>query len=115
MEKGNNKGEWSEFYAFLKILEERKIFAADKNLEIIDGKFFVFHKIIREEKDEAIKIYDISGREVITLINRVESAGYKSISWNARDNNGNIVPSGVYIYSIESANYRAGKKMLLMK
>ncbi|HDZ85701.1 MAG TPA: HpaII family restriction endonuclease, partial [Candidatus Moranbacteria bacterium] len=41
MKKGNNKGEWSELYAFLKILAERKIFAADKNLEIIDGKFFV--------------------------------------------------------------------------
>lgn len=60
MKTGNNKGEWSEFYAFLKILEQRKIFAADKNLEIIDGKFFVFHKIIREEKDEDLKIYDIS-------------------------------------------------------
>jgi type II restriction enzyme len=60
METGNNKGEWSEFYAFLKILEERKVFAADKHLEIIDGKFFVFHKIIREESDEPIKIYDIS-------------------------------------------------------
>jgi len=46
MKKENNKGEWSEFYAFLKILEERKLFAADKNLEIIDDKFFVFHKIM---------------------------------------------------------------------
>ncbi len=60
MKTGNNKGEWSEFYAFLKILEERKIFAADKNLEIIDGKFFIFHKIIRKEKGEDLKIYDIS-------------------------------------------------------
>ena len=60
MEKGNNKGEWSEFYAFLKILEERKIPAADKNLKIIGGKFFVFYKIIREEKGEKAKIYDIS-------------------------------------------------------
>ncbi len=68
METGNNKGEWSEFYAFLKILEERKIFAADKNLEIIDGKFFVFHKIIREEKDEAVKIYDISQSATQILI-----------------------------------------------
>jgi len=59
MKKENNKGEWSEFYVFLKILEERKLFAADKNLEIIDGKFFVFHKIIREEKDETVKIYDV--------------------------------------------------------
>lgn len=68
MKTGNNKGEWSEFYAFLKILEERKIFAADKNLEIIDGKFFVFHKIIREEKDEAVKVYDISQSATEVLI-----------------------------------------------
>jgi len=68
MKKGNNKGEWSEFYAFLKILEERKIFAADKNLEIIDGKFFVFHKIIREEEDESTKIYDISQSATQVLI-----------------------------------------------
>lgn len=68
MEKGNNKGEWSEFYAFLKILDERKIFAADKNLEIIDGKFFVFHKIIREEKNESTKIYDISQSATQVLI-----------------------------------------------
>ena len=42
-----NKGEWSEFYAFLKLLDEKKLFAADKNLEIIQGKFFVFKKIKR--------------------------------------------------------------------
>ncbi len=64
----NNKGEWSEFYAFLKILEDRKLFAADKNLEVIDGKFFVFHKIIREEKDATLKIYDLSQSEAQILI-----------------------------------------------
>jgi len=68
MRTGNNKGEWSEFYAFLKILEERKIFAADKNLEIIDGKFFVFHKIIREENGEETKIYDVSQSDTQVLI-----------------------------------------------
>lgn len=68
METGNNKGEWSELYAFLKILEERKLFAADKNLEIIDGRYFVFHKIIREEKDEKTKIYDISQPSTKVLI-----------------------------------------------
>ena len=62
-----NKGEWSEFYAFLKILDERQLPAADKNLLPVEGKFFVFNKIIREEKDEPIKIYDFSesGSEVI--------------------------------------------------
>jgi len=72
MKEGNNKGEWSEFYAFLKILDERKLFAADKNLEIIDGKFFVFHKIIREEKDETTKIYDISHSATQVLITNEE-------------------------------------------
>lgn len=69
----------------MKILEERKLFAADKNLEIIEGKFFVFHKIIREEKDEPVKIYDISESPtqiLITdengkLLKELDSAGLK--------------------------------------
>jgi type II restriction enzyme len=67
MKKGNNKGEWSEFYVFLKILEDKKISAADKNLEVIDGKYFIFHKIIRQEKNETTKIYDISqpGKQIL--------------------------------------------------
>ncbi len=50
-----NKGEWSEFYAFLKILEQRKINAADSDLQTILDKFFVFKKI---EKDT--KIFDLT-------------------------------------------------------
>lgn len=83
METGNNKGEWSEFYAFLKILEERKIFAADKNLDIIDGKFFVFHKIIREEKDEAVKIYDISQSATRVLITDEDGKLLKEFDTNS--------------------------------
>jgi type II restriction enzyme len=59
-----NKGEWAEFYAFLKILENKNLFAADKNLEIIPGKFFVFKKIIREEKDKKTKIFDLTKSEI---------------------------------------------------
>lgn len=62
-----NKGEWAEFYAFLKILENKNLFAADKNLEIIPGKFFVFKKIIREEKDKKTKIFDLTKPEICIL------------------------------------------------
>ncbi len=62
-----NKGEWSEFYAFLKILDEKKIFAADKNLQIIPDKFFVFQKVFRAEKGEGQKIFDITGSEILIL------------------------------------------------
>lgn len=54
-----NKGEWSEFYAFIKILTDGELFAADENLEVLREKFFTVLKIIREEKDGK-KSYDIS-------------------------------------------------------
>ena len=62
-----------------------------------------------------IAIYDISGREIKVIKNEFENAGYKSIVWNGIDKSGSKVPSGVYIYTIEAKNYRATKKMLLIK
>lgn len=55
-----NKGEWSEFYAFIKILTDKSIFAADENLERMQDKFFTVLKIIREEAKTGRKIYDIA-------------------------------------------------------
>jgi len=62
-----NKGEWSEFYAFLKILEDRRLFAADENLEIITNKFFIFKKIIREEANTETKIFDLTKSDIYIL------------------------------------------------
>ena len=44
-----NKGEWSEIYAFLRLLADGKLFAADENLNKINNMFFPIIKIIREE------------------------------------------------------------------
>jgi len=54
-----NKGEWSEFYAFIKILTDGKVFNADKNLEILKDNFYLVLKIIRQEAS-GVKSYDIS-------------------------------------------------------
>ncbi|HCL00402.1 MAG TPA: hypothetical protein DHW42_09915, partial [Candidatus Marinimicrobia bacterium] len=62
-----------------------------------------------------ITIYDISGREIKVIKNELENAGYKSVIWNGTDNSNSKVPSGVYIYSIEAKDYRANRKMLLLK
>lgn len=59
MEITGNKGEWSEFYAFIKILTDGKIFTADKNLEILKENFYIVLKIIREES-AGPKSYDVS-------------------------------------------------------
>lgn len=60
-----NKGEWSEFYAFLKILSDKRLSAADKNLDIVPEKFFVFRKVFRDEKGQEPKVFDITGEEIL--------------------------------------------------
>jgi len=58
----------------------------------------------------SLKIFDILGREVATLINEEKSAGNYSINFNAAS-----FPSGVYFYQIRSGSYIATKKMVLLK
>ena len=43
------------------------------------------------------------------------NAGYKSVIWNATNNQGQPISAGVYLYSIEAANFRQTKKMVLLK
>lgn len=65
-----NKGEWAEFYAFLTVLADRKLFAADENLEPTE-QVFIFQKVIRQdEKNLPVKIYDLTDKlSVIPIIN----------------------------------------------
>ena len=47
-----NKGEWSEFYTFVKLLAEGKIYAADKDLNKNESIFYLILKIIRGEQED---------------------------------------------------------------
>lgn len=62
-----------------------------------------------------IVIYDLMGRKVRTLVNEKQNAGYKSIIWNGRDNNGQMVSSGMYIYQMITDEFQKTKKMMLLK
>ena len=57
-----------------------------------------------------LNIYDLLGREVATLINEFQNAGYKSVSFDASS-----LPSGVYIYRLQAGTFSDVKKMILMK
>ncbi len=63
----------------------------------------------------SIKIYDMLGREVATLINDQRSAGNHSIAWNGLNDYGQKVSSGSYIYRITAGNFVETKKMMLLK
>ena len=62
-----------------------------------------------------ITIYDMMGRQVIELVNSSQTAGYKSISWNATNARDELVAAGLYLYTIEAGNFRQTKKMILLK
>lgn len=62
-----------------------------------------------------LKIYDVLGREVRTLVDARKEAGFHELVWDARDNFGQRVSSGVYYYQILSGEFRQTKRMLLLK
>jgi hypothetical protein len=62
-----------------------------------------------------LKIYDMLGREIKTLVNNQMSAGKYSVDWKGEDNNGNKVTSGIYIYRISAGNFSAARKMVALK
>ena len=57
-----------------------------------------------------LKIYDILGREVATLVNEEKTAGNFEVSFNAAN-----LSSGVYFYRIQAGSFVATKKLLLLK
>ena len=51
-----------------------------------------------------IKIYNILGQEVKTLINGQRQPGYYTVQWNGDNNSGRTVASGMYIYRVEAGS-----------
>ena len=62
-----------------------------------------------------ITIYDMLGRQVKTLINQTQDAGYKSVIWNATNDYDKPVSAGIYLYQIQAGEYISTKKMVLLK
>ncbi|MFQ5641865.1 MAG: T9SS type A sorting domain-containing protein, partial [bacterium] len=62
-----------------------------------------------------LKIYNVLGREVRTLLNENQTAGLKTVQWDGRDDSGAIVSSGVYLYRIQASNKIQSKKMVFLR
>lgn len=65
---------------------------------------------IPQQQKVTLKLYNVLGQEVKTLINKVQSAGHYQINFNASE-----LASGVYIYRITAGHFVSSKKMLLLK
>ncbi len=65
---------------------------------------------IQEAGLVSLKVYDVLGKEVATLVNEEKAVGNHNVTFNA----GNL-PSGVYFYTIITGNFISTKKMILAK
>ncbi len=63
----------------------------------------------------SIKVYNILGKEITTLLEKELTPGSYTISWEARDSNGMLLPSGVYLIRFTADNYTKTVKALLLK
>lgn len=62
-----------------------------------------------------MRVFDMVGREVGLLVDEEQRVGQYIVRWNASDNNGRLLSTGVYFYKLESGGKSITKKMLLMK
>jgi hypothetical protein len=65
---------------------------------------------VKNRENVTLKVYDILGKEVATLINEEKPAGDYEVTFN-----GNALASGVYIYRMTSGEFSSSKKLLLLK
>lgn len=62
-----------------------------------------------------LTVYDLLGQKIKTLVNGRRSAGAHRVEWDGKDDLGNDVASGIYIYRIRAGNFVSSRKMLLIR
>ena len=63
----------------------------------------------------SLRVYDILGRQIATLIDGLRPAGIHTAQWDGRNENGEPMPSGIYMYKLGAGSFAVTKKMMLLK
>jgi flagellar hook assembly protein FlgD len=70
---------------------------------------------MKEKGPVTLKVYDVAGQLVRTLVDDVRDAASYSIPWDGRNNIGSEVASGIYFYKMETMGFGATKKLVLLR
>ena len=70
---------------------------------------------LQAESSMSFTIYDFMGNVVKDLFSGIESSGYKSINWDATNNNGDLVSTGMYFYRLRVGDASEVKGMMYLK
>jgi parallel beta-helix repeat protein len=132
---GNNTSEFSQCIAVTASLSQTATAKADQNeieaaaeITAIPEEFALLQNYpnpfnpeteIRFQLPQAshvvLKIYNLLGEEVRTLVDEQRDTGYHAVRWDGKDNNGKPVTSGVYLYQLRTESFSRVKKMSLLR
>lgn len=70
---------------------------------------------LQSASNVTLRVYDLLGREIKTLVNGEQPAGQYQVRWNADDNKGASVASGIYFYRIDAGSFNSTRKMMLIR
>ena len=68
-----------------------------------------------EASQVTVKIFNTLGQEIRTLTDIHYEAGFHSVRWDGKDNNGNAVSSGIYLYQLQAGSFSQIRKMTLLR
>ena len=92
-----------------------EVFALRTNTPNPFSSSTVVHYDVPRTSPVSIKIYNIRGQAVCTLVSEVHAAGRYSRTWNARDGNGRRVSPGIYFCEFRSFDFVSTQKMLMTR
>ncbi len=70
---------------------------------------------LNQLSDVTLKVFNLLGQEVATLIERPQSAGLHQVNWDGKNSRGEAVASGIYFYQLRTSNYSQTRKLTLLK
>ena len=111
-------GKFQEFMSLVKQMQVPESFSMSQNYpnpfnpctdiryQIADG---------RSSVPTTLRIYNILGQAVRTIVDEPKKPGYYKATWDSRDDDGTQVASGVYFYRLTAGDFNATKRMVLLK
>jgi len=75
----------------------------------------VFYFEVPHSAEATLSVYNMIGQKVKTLFQGQISPGYFSAQWNGADDFSRLLPSGVYYYQLQSADFKATRRMIIVR
>jgi len=71
--------------------------------------------VLEQQSQVSLAVYDLRGRTVAVLVDRVQGEGDYDIHWDGKDRSGRRLSSGVYMYRLRAGQFQMTRKMVLLK